>query len=575
MYEENRTSSVMKDILLQVILVIIFVFLLLWLFPTKWDVKDQLKDGFDPLYQQLFNDHINTMKESAQSYYTTERLPKKVGDKVSITLGEMLDKKLLTSFVDSNNKQCNLTGSYVEITKMDKEYMMKVNLNCSDKSDYIITYMGCYNYCEDDICEKQETTTNNTTNNITNNTTNNTTNNKKDETTVTPTPVVKKYEYEYELITEGKFGEWSSWSSWSTDKVSANDYRKVETKTKKEAVGTVSTGTTTKYVAADKKTTTKTYTAQKTLQCPTGYTAYGSGMLCVANPKTGSTTTVDVIKQVPVVTETDAIKTTVKVCPDGNITTNDWCFATISTNDEKPASKGNTVYSDWKYSDTKQFTYKPSNTTTTKYEYVQTDTVIECKGCSTVKYYTYKVYTRTATTTYNCNNYSGYTLSGTKCIKATSSLTSVYGTWHEEDRYSCADGSTPVNGKCTTTTYVDKEVTDTTNKCDGNSYDAATGLCYVRGQYVYKCPTGIDGEIDGQNCVVETTKYSCDEGTLVGKKCKIKETKYETEYENVTYYRYKTREYISGSVQKTWSSSNNDTDLINKGYTLTGNKREV
>ena len=41
----------------------------------------------------------------------------------------------------------------------------------------------------------------------------------------------------------------------------------------------------------------------------------------------------------------------------------------------------------------------------------------------------------------NCNNYPGYTLSGSKCVKATSSLTSVYGTWHEETRYSSFEES--------------------------------------------------------------------------------------------------------------------------------------
>lgn len=569
MYEENKTGSVLKDILLQVILVVIFVFLLLWLFPTKWDVNKQLKDGFDPLYQQLFTDHITTMQESAQSYYTKERLPKKVGDKVSMTLGEMLDKKLLTSFVDSNNKQCSLTGSYVEITKMDKEYMMKVNLNCSDKSDYIITYLGCYNYCEDALCEKKDDNKQ---------TSNNNNSGKKDDNK--PTPVVKKYEYEYELITNGKYGDWSNWSKWSTNKVSQTDYRQVDTKRVREVIGTVSTGKTTRYVAAEKDTSTKTYDTKKTLKCPIGYSRYSNGKLCVANPKSGTTTTTrNVVKQVPVQTQTDAITTTVKVCPDGRITTNDWCFATVTTNDVKPASAGNPVYSDWTYSDTKQFATKPVDTDTKRYEYVSTKTVLACRGCKTEKRYTYKVYTRTATTIYNCNNYPGYTLSGSKCVNATSSLTSVYGTWHEETRYSCADGSTPVNGKCTTTTYVDQVVQETVtsnkNKCDGNAYDATTGLCYTRGKYVYSCPSGVNGTIKNGKCVVETVKYTCDEGKLVGSRCKITEENYEKQYGYVTYYRYKTRSYISGSIKTAWSSSNSDKNLLNKGYTLTGNKRAV
>lgn len=33
---------------------------------------------------------------------------------------------------------------------------MKVNLKCSEQENYILVYMGCYDYCETDICEKNE-----------------------------------------------------------------------------------------------------------------------------------------------------------------------------------------------------------------------------------------------------------------------------------------------------------------------------------------------------------------------------------------------------------------------------------
>lgn len=562
MYEENRTGSVIKDVVLQIILVVIFVFLLLWLFPTKGYVDNKLEEGLDPLYQELFNDHVQTMKEAAQSYYTKSRLPKKVGDKVTITLGEMLDKKLVTSFVDSNNKQCSLTGSYVEITKMDDEYMMKVNLNCSDKSDYIIVYMGCYNYCDNDLCEKQETTTSTSTNTNSNNSNNST------------QTVNKKYKYEYELITDGKYGSWSKWSSWTTNKVTSSDYRDVDTKKVWEVVDTekVKTGTKTTYVSAE--VNTKTYDTKKTVQCPTGYTKYNNSnstsQLCVGSPvKTAGTTTT-----VANTTQVAATATQVKVCPDGRITTNDWCFATISSQDVQPATPV-TTYSDWVYSSRQTFTSKKTSTSTTKYQIVSSTVDFDCtNGCKSVSKYTYDIYTKKASTTYNCDAYPGYTLSGTSCVKSTSELTSVYGTWTLQTNYSCSDGSNPVNGMCNVTTY-STQSTGSKNKCTYGDYDASSGLCYVRGEYVYTCPSGVDGEIKGTKCIVET--YKCDEGTLVGSRCKVKENVYKTEkeYGYVTYYRYRTRDYISGTVSKVWSTSDDDQKLISKGYTLTGNKKEI
>ena len=43
----------------------------------------------------------------------------------------------------------------------------------------------------------------------------------------------------------------------------------------------------------------------------------------------------------------------------------------------------------------------------------------------------------------------------------------------------------------------------------------------------------------------------------------------------VTYYRYRLREYNGGTVDYKWSPSNNDKNLLDAGYKLTGKTREV
>ena len=181
-----------KDVLLQGLFVVVFVFILIWLFPMKGDVKKAL----DPLYQRIFNENVVTIENAAKSYYTTARLPQKVGDTVYMSLADMLDKKLILPFVDSNDNQCDLNNSYVEVTKMDDEYNLKVNLQCSDKSDYVVTHMGCYSYCETAICEKAEETTkpvNNTP--TTTNPAKNTNNNNGGSSTTKPSKGVTYYQY--------------------------------------------------------------------------------------------------------------------------------------------------------------------------------------------------------------------------------------------------------------------------------------------------------------------------------------------------------------------------------------------
>ena len=136
MYNESEFS--IKGFLLKVILVVLFVFLLMWLLP---------RPNLDPLYNRIFNENILEMKEAAKGYFTVERLPKEVGDKEKLTLEEMIQMKLLLPIIDSDGVACDTTKSYVEIMKTETEYIIKVNLNCTYKTDYIIEHMGCYDIC--------------------------------------------------------------------------------------------------------------------------------------------------------------------------------------------------------------------------------------------------------------------------------------------------------------------------------------------------------------------------------------------------------------------------------------------
>ncbi len=530
MYDERERFSI-KDVILQIVLVVLFVFLLLWLFPTKGYVDKKIDSSLQPLYNQIFSQNVNSMKEAAISYFTTSRLPKNVGDKVSLTLSEMLDKKLLIPFLDSNNKQCDLTDSYVEMTKMDDEYILKVNLSCSDNSDYILVHLGCYSYCETGLCEKQETVT--------------------QTTTTTTKPVVKpmvtkKYEYEYEKVTNGKWGEWSDWSEWSTAKAQKTDYRNVRTKQETVVTGTetIKVGTLTKVTDAASSTSytcpsgytkngtkctrnvinTETIDATVSYTCPSGYTKNGT--------KCTKTTTSS---------KTDTINATAKKtysCPSGYTKSDDECVKKTSVVDYyKRGDYVKTVYN---------ASYVPKDTSSYFYDMTGSDYVYDCDNACAFKWvYTYKVYKSepvykdkittkdlTVTTSYTCP--SGYTKNGTKCTKTTTS--SSTDTKNATTNYTCPSGYTKNGTKC------NKEVTSV------QTINASS-----------------------------KTIYSCQVGDLVSNSCITYEDKYETfnQYGVVTYYSYQVREYISGDRKVVWSKSQNDKTLINDGYVLTGKSREI
>lgn len=106
--------------------------------------------------ERIFNNNLRDIKDAAVSYFTNERLPKNIGEKIILSLAKMQEEKLVLNVIDSNDKTCDTSKTYVEVTKEKNEYVMKINLSCSDMEDYIIIHLGCYDYCKDTICEKQD-----------------------------------------------------------------------------------------------------------------------------------------------------------------------------------------------------------------------------------------------------------------------------------------------------------------------------------------------------------------------------------------------------------------------------------
>lgn len=226
MYEERHSIFSVKKVILAILIIVLVFFVLMWLFPTKGYLSNNEESTS---VTKVFSENINLMKDAAMSYYTDERLPQNTGDKEKMTLKEMIDKHLVTELVDSNNEICDNDRSYVEVTREENEYLMKINLSCNDKADYINTHMGSYTYCVGDICEKK--------NRVTTESQDNETNAKEVSTdnTSSSTNTNGFCEYAKTVLTYTSYG---AWSSWSKNKVTASNTRNVETKVVKEQTGT-------------------------------------------------------------------------------------------------------------------------------------------------------------------------------------------------------------------------------------------------------------------------------------------------------------------------------------------------
>lgn len=386
MYEERNNNFSLKDFILQVLFVVLFILLLVWLFPTKSYLNKKLEGAelgtdsrVESLYKRLYAENLETMKNAAKSYFTTERLPKNVGQTKKITLKELLDSKLLLPIIDSNNKECNSKKSYVEMTKEDTQYVLKAYLACSDNEDYVLEYLGCYNYCSTGLCEVA-----------------------KEEVK----PVVNKTkEYQYKKVTNGTCGDYGAWSDWTKEVITETAYTKVDTKTEqvKQEVK--------RYGVIGTKDEVSTVYADYTITCPVGYTLNGtkctkrvSSSDSVAASISGSWTTIS----------------SSSLYSRPQTSSGNYKYTLIAT--KTKGACGNCTYA-------VNYFYKVE-------QYVTSSTCPSGYSLSGSTCYKSTSYTDTKTATISCPTGYTYDLSTKKCAKTTTNTVDVYGYYNDYETVS-------------------------------------------------------------------------------------------------------------------------------------------
>ena len=563
--EENRRFN-WSNLFIKIILVIIFILFTVWLLSLS---NRKMTNSLEVLTDEIFVNNMQRMKEVGKDYFTTERLPQKVGEVEILTLKKMYQENYILELKDKNGSSCSAENSYVSIEKFDNEYQMKVFLECGERSEYIIVIMGCYDYCDSDICEKEEVV--------------------EEEYIKGETPTI---EYEYKKTTNGSWTEYGPWSEWSKVSVTNTDYRQIETKIVKEEY-------------TYDKVITETDFIEISVSCPDGYKLTSDGTKCYKennvtltedavcpsvsgytlvsqdgfNCNYSKSTTSSVEPSCPSVSGYTLVgrdgftcnysKTSTSsadpVCPSKS----GWSVSrsgftcnysrTVSVPYTETVTVSKTCYS--------QKTYKPCASCAPVVQSVPYD----CSSTSTVT--KYKDKTETDTATASCP--SGYDKSGSSCVKSTTDTTTKTA--------SCPSGYNKSGNSCV------KSTTDTTTKTAScpSGYNKSGNTCFKSTTdtttKTASCPSGYSKS--GNNCIKQQVNkvydyiiMSCPSDykmTSDYTKCykEIDKVVQKTEVREVVYYRYRIREYVGGSVDYKWSISKNDTKLLNAGYKLTGRTR--
>ena len=115
----------MKKILTTLLLILMIILIYTIIFPKKSYVETLLDKELTPQIEETFNKNINTMKIAANEYF-------KESESKTVTLQELIEKKVITELKDSNNETCD-NKSYVEKTNAKTTIYLK----CNDKEETI------------------------------------------------------------------------------------------------------------------------------------------------------------------------------------------------------------------------------------------------------------------------------------------------------------------------------------------------------------------------------------------------------------------------------------------------------
>jgi len=393
MYEERRNRLSLRDIILIILLMVLFIFVMVWLFPTK----GYLEQNNVIVDNEIYNNYLENMSTVAKDYFINSKMPSNVGDTVKLTLSDMLEKKLIVEI--GGNTSCDLEKSFIEVTKMDEDFQLRVELSCTDYYDYKLITLGCKDYCNLD-CGKEDTTT-----------------------VITPIQQsTKKYTVTFDSqggssvasqkVVSGKTAtkpanptkEGYTFVEWTLNGKTYNFATPV-----KSNITLVASWKTN--VVVEEPVITTDYLYTKTTSAETIYSNWSNWSSTKRQWDEFNLTNTDLVEYKIVAQDKEQVDT------EKNCTTTKEVKTVVDTKNAITSTKKvyknaivktETVYTDWvkdKLYTTSTTPLRNKDTDTVKYVFLKVQTRSVCTGCEDITEYYYEKYTRTASekTTYSCN----------------------------------------------------------------------------------------------------------------------------------------------------------------------------
>ena len=97
--------------------------------------------------------NIEKLATASLKYFNSDNLPVNVSDVSKVDVSTLHDEGFIDLLVD-NGKKCDTNDSYAEVTRLDSDYLLKLNVKCDSTTDYKLLHVGQYDNCVNTLCVK-------------------------------------------------------------------------------------------------------------------------------------------------------------------------------------------------------------------------------------------------------------------------------------------------------------------------------------------------------------------------------------------------------------------------------------
>lgn len=223
-YEERGFSikRILFRFLIIVIIIILIIFLMTKIIMPRLDNNKSNDNDNSNSINEVMEENAVIVKNAVFDYYSDKELS--IDEK--ITFNQMIDMGMISSLKNVENNKLNYDDSYIQVSKSDDEYSLRINFKTKNNEKYYVIYFGKYDYCETSLCEKDESKLSTDSNKEQ-------VNQEQNEVYDENTPIKQSIQeaeeqkkdevkeedpikilYQYEKFTPAKMSDWSEWTEW-------------------------------------------------------------------------------------------------------------------------------------------------------------------------------------------------------------------------------------------------------------------------------------------------------------------------------------------------------------------------